>query len=148
MLSPRDHVTCALNHEVPDRVPIFFGTSGATTILTSAYEQLKDYLGTRKETGVLSRGMQYARINEEVLVRFGSDGRLLVPRSTPAPLRQELSANAFVDEWGATWQMNPHTPYYQFANPPLRNATVDDIDHYPCAIFEEAPVAGQYPLSL
>ena len=35
----------ALNHEEPDRVPIFFGTSGATTMLAPGYERLKAHLG-------------------------------------------------------------------------------------------------------
>ena len=45
MLSSRERVLCALNHEEPDRVPIFFGTSGATTMLAPEYERLKAHLG-------------------------------------------------------------------------------------------------------
>jgi NAD(P)-dependent dehydrogenase (short-subunit alcohol dehydrogenase family) len=37
---------CALNHEEPDRVPIFFGASGATTLLAAAYDRLDELKGT------------------------------------------------------------------------------------------------------
>lgn len=130
MMNSRERVLCALNHEEPDRVPIFFGTSGATTMLVPAYERLKEYLGVRGETQALSKALQYARINEEVLVRFGSDGRALVPRPVPSALRRQISDRAFVDEWGITWQMNPGTLYYGIAASPLRGMTVEDLDGY------------------
>ena len=130
MMNSRERVLCALNHEEPDRVPIFFGTSGATTMLVPAYERLKEYLGVRGETQALSKALQYARINEEVLVRFGSDGRALVPRPVPSALRRQISDRAFVDEWGITWQMNPGTLYYEIAASPLRGMTVEDLDGY------------------
>ena len=130
MMNSRERVLCALNHEEPDRVPIFFGTSGATTMLVPAYERLKEYLGVRGETQALSKALQYARIDEEVLVRFGSDGRALVPRPVPSALRRQISDRAFVDEWGITWQMNPGTLYYEIAASPLRGMTVEDLDGY------------------
>ena len=43
MYTSRDRVLCALNHEEPDRVPVFFVTSGVTSMLTPAYERLKSY---------------------------------------------------------------------------------------------------------
>ena len=131
MMTSRERVLCALNHEEPDRVPIFFGTSGATTMLAPAYERLKDHLGVQGETRVLSSALQYARIDEEVLIRFGSDGRPLVPRPAPSVLRRELSETAFIDEWGITWQMNPGTLYYEIAASPLRGMTIDGLDGYP-----------------
>ena len=36
VLTSRERVLCALNHEEPDRVPLFIGTSGATTLLAPA----------------------------------------------------------------------------------------------------------------
>ena len=131
MLTSRERVLCALNHEEPDRVPIFFGTSGVTTMLVPAYEHFKYHLGIKSETGVLSRAFQYARIDEEVLVRFGSDGRPLVPRPAPSALRRELSGSSFVDEWGITWHMKPGTLYYEIAASPLRGMAIDDLDRYP-----------------
>jgi uroporphyrinogen decarboxylase len=131
VMTSRERVLCALSHEEPDRVPIFFGTSGATTMLVPAYERLKDFLGIKSETGVLSRPLQYARIDEEVLVRFGSDGRPLAPRPAPSALRRRISEDTFVDEWGITWHMKPGTLYYEIAASPLRGMAIQDLDRYP-----------------
>jgi uroporphyrinogen decarboxylase len=131
MMTPRERVHYALAHEEPDRVPVFFGTSGATTMLVPAYERLKAHLGLTQRTSVLSRALQYARIDEEVLVRFGSDGRPLVPRTCPSPLRREISPDTLIDEWGITWQRNARTLYYEPVAAPLRDLTKEQIERFP-----------------
>jgi len=88
MLTPRERVLCALNHEEPDRVPLFIGTSGATTLLAAAYERLKAHLGVKEEPRVMSAAMQYAHMDEEVLVTLGSDGRPFFPRPAPSPFER------------------------------------------------------------
>jgi len=88
MLTPRERVLCAINHEEPDRVPIFFGASSPTTMLGAAYEKFKAYLGLQYPPRLLSKTFQYAQLDEEVLVRCGSDGRLLQPRPMPPVLRR------------------------------------------------------------
>ena len=130
-MTPRERVLCALNHEEPDRVPLFLGTSGATTMLLPAYERLKAHLGIKAEPRLMSRALQYARIDEEVLLRLGSDGRPFDVPGPPSALKRDLSETAFVDEWGVTWEMVPGALYYEALDPPLRHATLDDLDHYP-----------------
>src|SRR5512136_1703115 len=100
MMTSRERVLCALNHEEPDRVPIFFGTSGVTTMLAEAYDHLKEHLGVRSETRVFWRALQYTFIDEEVLQRFGSDGRPILPGPAPSTLERELADGQFVDAWG------------------------------------------------
>ena len=107
MTTPRERVLCSLNHEEPDRVPIFFGTSGVTTMILPAYEHLKSVLGLKRETRIMSRQYQYARIDEEVCERLPSDGRPLIPGPAPSALRREISAEAFIDEWGVPWRKDP-----------------------------------------
>lgn len=131
MLTPRERVLCTLNHEEPDRVPVFFGTSGATSMLAPGYERFKAYLGFTGETQLMSRALQYVKIDEQILERFGSDGRMLSLSAAPSPLRRELAENAFVDEWGITWEMRPGTLYYEVAESPIRGASVDDLESYP-----------------
>jgi len=66
----------ALNHEEPDRVPLFFGTSGVTSILGAGYGRLKDHLGIKcGPTRWFAKQFQYVWSDEEVLTRLGSDGR-------------------------------------------------------------------------
>lgn len=131
MWTSRDRVLCALNHEEPDRVPIFFGTSGVTTMLAAAYDRLKAHLGLQSETRVFWRALQYSLIDEEVLQRFGSDGRILLAGPAPSTLEQELPDGQFVDGWGLTWQQPPSSAYYEIVRPPLAGATLADIDRYP-----------------
>jgi uroporphyrinogen decarboxylase len=134
MLTSRERVLCSLNHEEPDRVPIFFGTSGVTTLLAPAYDRLKTYLGLGGETRVFWRALQYSLLDEEVMVRFHSDGRPLIPRAAPAhhpDANRDLTATHFVDGWGITWELRPSNTYYEISVPPLANATLDDLAAYP-----------------
>jgi uroporphyrinogen decarboxylase len=131
MLTPRERVLCALNHEEPDRVPIFFGTSGATTMLAPGYERLKAHLGITRETTVFWRGLQYVLMDEEALLWSGSDGRPLIAGPAPAPLAHNVSADAYVDGWGSLWERRPGAIYYEVVDSPIRTATIDDLDRYP-----------------
>jgi len=131
MMNPRERVCCALNHEEPDRVPIFVGTSGATTMLTPAYERVKRYLGIQHPPRYISKTFQYAQLDEEVLVRLHSDGRPLLAGPAPSSLRRDISPDEFVDEWGIHWRRSPGTSYYEAVSNPLRHATIDDLERYP-----------------
>jgi uroporphyrinogen decarboxylase len=129
-MTSRERVLCTLNHEEPDRVPIFFGTSGATTMLAPAYDRFKSYLGVAGVPKLMSRQSRYARVDEEILRRFDVDGRPLLPGPAPSVLRREIDERTYVDEWGITWQMKPGTLYFENVKPPLGDATVDALDRY------------------
>ncbi len=131
MMTGRERVLCALNHQEPDRVPIFFGTSGATTMLAPAYEKLKTFLGIERPTTVFWRGLQYVLMDEEALAWSGSDGRPLIPGPAPGPLQRDISADAYVDGWGCHWERRPGAIYYEVIDSPVRTATIDDLDRIP-----------------
>lgn len=131
MLTSRERVLCALNHEEPDRVPIFFGTSGATTMLAPGYDRLKAHLGFQGETTVFWRGLQYVLMDEEVLAWSGSDGRPLIAGPAPGALARDISDDAYVDGWGCLWERRPGALYYEVVDSPIRTTTVDDLDRYP-----------------
>jgi uroporphyrinogen decarboxylase len=131
MLSPRERVLYALNHEEPDRVPIFFGTSAATTMLAPGYERLKAHLGIASETQVIWRGPQSVLMDEAVLRWSGSDGRPLLSGPAPAPLARNISENAYVDGWGSLWERRPDGLYYEVVDSPIYTATIDDLDRFP-----------------
>ena len=132
MLTSRDRVLCALAHEEPDRVPVFFGSTGNTTVLAPAYPRFRAHLGLRDEwrPALLSRVFQYAAMDEEVLVRCGSDARPLLPGPVPGAGR-DLPDGAFVDDWGTTWSQPPGSIYNVVEVAPLRDLTLDQIDAYP-----------------
>ena len=135
MPSSRERVLTTLNHEEPDRVPIFFGTSGVTTMLLPAYERFKELLGFSAPPRVLSRAFQYAMIDEEVLRRLGADGRSLIPGPVASTLGADLGPDRFRDDWGVEWVLPPGAPYYHVVAAPLANATVDDLDAFPWPDF-------------
>lgn len=129
-MTSRERVLCALHHQEPDRVPIFFGTSGVTTLNTAAYDRLKAHLGIRTETRSFWRALQYATLEEETMARFHSDGRPLLPGPAPSTLSRDLAPDRFVDAWGITWQCQPGNHYFDIALHPLQDATVADLDRY------------------
>ena len=58
-MTPRERVLTALNHEEPDRVPLFMGASGATSMLTPLYEKFKRRFGIGRADAILAA----ARVN-------------------------------------------------------------------------------------
>ena len=50
----RQRVLCALDHEEPDRVPLFIGASGATTVLGPGYEALTKAFGHCRRAGAMA----------------------------------------------------------------------------------------------
>ena len=130
-MTGRERVLCALNHQEPDRVPIFFGTSGATTMLAPGYEKLKAHLGIARPTTVFWRGLQYVLMDEEIMAWAGSDGRPLIAGPAPSSLARDISADAYVDGWGCLWERRPGSIYYEVVDSPIRTATMDDLDRFP-----------------
>ena len=123
---------CALNHEEPDRVPLFIGTSGATTVLGPGYDKLKSYLGIRGgPIRWFSKPLQYTWMEEEVLLRLGSDARAIAPGPPESALAKEVSEDYLIDAWGTPWRRAPGSIYYEIADAPLRKATIDDLEKYP-----------------
>ena len=131
MMTSRERVLCALNHEEPDRVPMFFGTSGVTTMNTAAYDRLKAHLGLHTQTRAFWRALQYSLLDEEVMVRFHSDGRPLIAGPAPSGLNRDIAPDRFVDAWGITWQLQAGNHYFDIADWPLKHATADVIQRYP-----------------
>jgi uroporphyrinogen decarboxylase len=127
----RERVLCALNHEEPDRVPIFFGTSGVTTLLAPIYERLKAFWQIKAKPRFFSEPLQYALLDEEAMERLGSDGRPVLPGPAPSQLARRIAPDHIIDGWGIAWQQRPGCAYFEMMNPPLQNATIADLEAYP-----------------
>lgn len=131
-MRPRERVLTALNHEEPDRVPLFFGTSGVTSILGAGYGKLKTHLGIKGGPPQwIAKQFQYVWPDEEVMERLGSDGRSVRPGPPLSSLAREVSESELVDAWGCRWVQREGVPYYEVIEPPLKDATLDDLDRYP-----------------
>jgi len=72
-MTPRQRVMKAVNHEVPDRVPIDLGSMKASTIAAIAYDKLKRKLGLATPTKVLDARFMIAALEDEVLRRLHVD---------------------------------------------------------------------------
>lgn len=131
MLTSRDCVLRALNHEEPDRVSIMLGGSGATSMLVPAQDRLKAHLGIHGETRLSSRIFQHTRPDEEIMARFGSDLRLLLPGPAVSALARELPEATLVNEWGTTWQRQPGVQNYEMVQWLLQHGKVDGLARYP-----------------
>lgn len=130
-IAPRDRVLMALNHEEPDRVPLFIGTSGVVSILGSGYARLRRHFGLAgTEPRWFSRQFGYSWIDEDVLQRLGCDGRPVLPGPPPSMLRRDDSADSLVDEWGCLWRKKAGCEYFEVERNPLGDATVDDLDRF------------------
>ena len=72
-MTPRERVSRAVNHQVPDRVPIDLGGMKASGIAVSAYDRVKRSLGIPAPTKVIDPRFMIAVVEDEVLQRLHVD---------------------------------------------------------------------------
>lgn len=138
VLTSRERVVQALNHQIPDRVPIDLG-GFQTGIHKDAYRGLIDHLGYPEEIVILDPVQQIVKPSERVLERFGVDTRYvcahapegwngrIVPR-----VRQGRVWNDLRDEFGVVWSNPEDEPnYMDISHHPLAGATIADLAEYP-----------------
>jgi len=137
-LTSRARVLKALNHEIPDRVPIDLG-GNQTGIHRNAYRSLIRHLGIGDELQIMDPVQQLARPCEEVLERFHVDTRYIAagpPASWKGGVtrvqRDGRGWDDLTDEFGVRWSMPDDAPYYMDITwHPLAQATVADLKDYP-----------------
>ena len=138
-MTSRERVVKALNHEVPDRMPIDLG-GFQTGIHKRAYEDLIAHLGI-KEDGVqiLDPVQQLAVPCEELLERFHVDFRYICAHA-PQAFKGAIEKNTrdgrvwhdLRDEFGVVWSMpDDQMLYMDISHHPLAEATIDDLSDYP-----------------
>jgi uroporphyrinogen decarboxylase len=137
-MTSRQRLLAALDHQVPDRVPIDLG-GNQTGIHKLAYQALLDHWGLSEPIEIMDAVQQLARPSEAVLQRFHVDTRYIaagaasdfaggiVTRTRDGRLWHDLT-----DEFGVTWSMPDDHPYYMdISHHPLAGATLADLDAYP-----------------
>jgi len=137
-MTARERVLKALNHEVPDRVPIDLG-GFQTGIHRKAYEALIEHLGIKDEVRILDPVQQLAQPCEEVLKRFHVDVRYVCahgPDSFTGGIEQNRRDGKLWhdlrDEFGVVWSMpDDQQLYMDISHHPLADATLTDIGDYP-----------------
>jgi len=137
-MSPRQRILKALNHEIPDRVPIDLG-GFQTGIHRKAYGELLDHLGIEDEVTIMDPVQQLAQPCEEVLQRFNVDIRYVFahgPESFTGSIEQNKRDGRLwhdlEDEFGVVWSMpDDQRLYMDISHHPLARATVEDLADYP-----------------
>lgn len=122
----RERFQAVVNHQPFDRVPFDLAGTSLTSIEHSdSMRKLKQLLGlSDKYDG------WYQKFDERILkyldVDFRRVGDILEPESILAKRRNN---NEFTDCWGVT---RIYTGlYWDIKNPPLRGASIEDLDKYP-----------------
>ncbi|MFA5292739.1 MAG: uroporphyrinogen decarboxylase family protein [Phycisphaerae bacterium] len=137
-MTSRQRVLKALNHEIPDRVPIDLG-GNQTGIHKVAYEGLIKKLGIKDNIEIMDAVQQLARPCEAVLQCFHVDFRY-VSAGAPASWKGGIVKNErdgktwydLKDEFGVVWSMPEDAPnYMDISFHPLANASIKDIADYP-----------------
>jgi uroporphyrinogen decarboxylase len=137
-MTSRQRILKALNHQIPDRVPIDLG-GFQTGIHKKAYVELLDYLGIDDELTIMDPVQQLARPCEELLERFHVDIRYICahgPESFKGGIEQNIRGGKLwhdlKDEFGVVWSMpDDQQLYMDISHHPLANATIKDIFDYP-----------------
>ena len=137
-MTSRERLLKALNHEIPDRVPIDLG-GNQTGIHKNAYRNLIQHLGVQDEIRIMDAVQQLAKPCEAVLQRFHVDTRY-VAAGAPASWKGGIvQANRdgrlwhdLVDEFGVRWSMPEDAPFYMdITLHPLADASLADVKNYP-----------------
>ena len=124
-MTSRERMLKALNHEIPDRVPIDLG-GNQTGIHKIAYAALIDHLGIPTKRRIMDAVQQLARPCEAVLERLprrhalhrrrggGLAGRAASSRAT----RDGRIWHDLTDEFGIRWSMPDDEPLLHGHHPP------------------------------
>jgi uroporphyrinogen decarboxylase len=137
-MTSRQRVQKALNHEIPDRVPIDLG-GFQTGIHRKVYAELLAYLGIEDYITILDPVQQLAVPCEEVLKRFGVDVRYVCAHG-PDSFKGSIEQNErdgrlwhdLKDEFGVVWSMpDDQKLYMDISHHPLADTDIKDLADYP-----------------
>ena len=137
-MTSRERVLKALNHQVPDRIPIDLG-GFQTGIHRIAYADLIKHLGIKDQITILDPVQQLAKPCEEILQRFHVDFRYVVAHG-PDSFKGGIEKNTrngrswldLKDEFGIVWSTpEDQQLFMDISHNPLAEATVKDVQNYP-----------------
>ena len=137
-MSARQRLLRAIDHEIPDRVPIDLG-GNQTGIHKFAYQALVEHLGIDDRLVIMDAVQQLARPCEAVLTRLHVDTRYIfakAPAGFDGAIRQNRRDGRLwhdlCDEFRVVWSMPDDRPYYMdVSHHPLAEATIADVAAYP-----------------
>jgi len=133
-MTPRERVLKAVNHEVPDRVPIDLGGMKGSGIAAASYDRLKRKLGLQTPTRVLDPRFMIAAVEDEVLDRLHGD-------VVPLDLSMALDAVRPDCDW-VPWRLFDGT---EVLFPPGTNIAADAEGNWILLDSDGSPTAYRMP---
>jgi len=132
IMSHRERVVRALNHQESDRVPLDLGATRSTSLVVQAYERLNRHLGSREEPRIFSKWLNIAHPSQAMLQRFDIDTRS-VGQGGPDGWRDIVFPDdSYQDEWGVVRSRPAGCLYYDLTKSPFAGeASVADLDRHP-----------------
>ncbi len=137
-MTSRERLLAALDHKIPDRVPIDLG-GNQSGIHRVAYENLLARLGRRETVEIMDLVQGLARPSEAVLERLGVDTRYVAAGASQSfkggVVRRERDGRLwedFEDEFGVVWSRPEDAPnYFDISHSPLAGLPLEQIRDYP-----------------
>jgi uroporphyrinogen decarboxylase len=137
-MTSRERVLKAIQHEIPDRIPIDLG-GNQTGIHKNAYRSLLQHLKITDDLRIMDAVQQLAKPCEPLLERFHVDTRYIHAGAASTwkggIVRAEREGRAWhdlTDEFGIRWSMPDDQPLYMdISLHPLSRATPRELADYP-----------------
>lgn len=128
-MNSRERVLTALNHKIPDMVPIDLAATTVTSISIPAYGKLREYLGMEPDPDPrishIHQGTIYPK--EDLFQHYEVDFRTVFMKKSPRGfVARELPDKSFYDEYNILWKKVAHD--YAPVKYPLVNSTLEDLD--------------------
>jgi uroporphyrinogen decarboxylase len=117
-MSSRERILAALEHRAPDRVPRDLGGTTATGINIIAYQNLVAYLGLKEQATLFSDRVRLANLSDEVLTRFKSDTRCVMPGGSFG-VGQPAGDGTFIDGYGIVRALPDERGHWYAVRTPL-----------------------------
>lgn len=126
-MTPKERVQRALNHQVPDRVPLALW-GGPYGLVDELYYQILDLLEIDQPTPPFRRGHTVTHMDDRVLDALDVDTRYVWPGASPTSPRYPTdSPDRMKDEFGQIWIKTE--PYYSTGESILKDiGRVEEID--------------------
>lgn len=126
-MTSRERVQMALNHQEADRVPIDLGGLAMSSMHIETYKKVLEYLGITEEITLVDQFQRSVKISQDVIERFHGDTWLVCPAWKPWI---KLSQDYYIDEWSIKYYDSPNSLYWQIAEHPLAEATIETLEDY------------------
>lgn len=135
-MTPRERLLTALDHRVPDRVPIIIGTSNTTGIKMPAYRRLKALLGIEALDEYIYDWPELgtARLDERTLERLRGDARGVLDRYPSWVYERNRGRPEhapFLDDWGGGQVEVAPGSWFPGIHPLQEARSLQEIERYP-----------------